>query len=126
MRLLSRALGARRVDVLQMVIWQGMRLVFAGLGLGLLVALAIMRLIKNMIFGISVTDPLTFAVVSLLLAFVALLTCWIPARAYPFPLGLIAISAHTFCPYPGANGGTQSLVPSFNQRIWRTTSSPNF
>jgi ABC-type lipoprotein release transport system permease subunit len=74
------ALGAQRVDVLRMVIWQGMRLVIAGLGLGLLVALAIMRLIKNLIFGISVTDPLTFAVVSLLLVFVALLACSVPAR----------------------------------------------
>jgi putative ABC transport system permease protein len=74
------ALGARRADVLRLVIRQGLRLVALGLALGLMAALALTRLMKKLLFEVSATDPVTFAGVALLLALVALLACWIPAR----------------------------------------------
>jgi predicted permease len=74
------ALGACPRDVLSMIISQGMKLVLAGIGIGLVGALALTRLMKNLLFGVSATDPLTFIVIALILAFVALLACWIPAR----------------------------------------------
>jgi putative ABC transport system permease protein len=74
------ALGARRRDVLRLVIGQGMKLVMVGMAVGLLGALAVTRVLKSMLFGVSATDPLTFLVIASLLTFVALLSCWIPAR----------------------------------------------
>ena len=74
------ALGAQRGDVLRLVILQGLQLAFAGLALGLAAALALTRLLKNLLFGVSATDPLTFAAIALSLVFVALLACWIPAQ----------------------------------------------
>jgi putative ABC transport system permease protein len=74
------ALGARRADVLRLVIRQGLRLVALGLALGLMAALALTRLMKKLLFDVSATDPMTFAGVASLLALVALLACWIPAR----------------------------------------------
>jgi putative ABC transport system permease protein len=74
------ALGARRRDVLKLVIGQGMWLVFVGLMIGLLASLAITRLMESLLFGVSPTDLATFVVGALSLAFVALLACWIPAR----------------------------------------------
>jgi len=74
------ALGARPRDVLRLTINQGMRLALIGIGIGLGGALALTRLIKALLFGVSATDPLTFTVIALLLIFVALLACWIPAR----------------------------------------------
>jgi putative ABC transport system permease protein len=74
------ALGAQRGDVLRLVILQGLQLAFAGLALGLAAALALTRLLNNLLFGVSATDPLTFAVIALLLVFVTLLACWIPAQ----------------------------------------------
>ncbi len=74
------ALGARASDVLRMIIGQGMKLAFIGVALGLLAAVAMTRLMKTLLFGVSATDPLTFVVIPLLLATVALLACWIPAR----------------------------------------------
>ena len=67
------ALGARRADVLRLVIRQGLRLVALGLALGLMAALALTRLMKKLLFEVSATDPMTFAGVALLLALVALL-----------------------------------------------------
>ncbi|MGB2900213.1 MAG: ABC transporter permease [Candidatus Acidiferrum sp.] len=74
------ALGAQRRDVLRLVLSHGTRLTLLGLALGIAAALAITRLLASLLFGISATDPLTFAGVAALLAFVALLACFIPAR----------------------------------------------
>jgi ABC-type lipoprotein release transport system permease subunit len=74
------ALGAQTADVLKLVVGQGLRLAFAGMAIGLLAALAATRVMKSLLYGVSATDPLTFIVIALLLTFVALLACWIPAR----------------------------------------------
>jgi putative ABC transport system permease protein len=57
-----------------------MRLTLFGIGIGLIGGLALARLMKNLLFGVSASDPLTFAVVAALLALVAMLACYIPAR----------------------------------------------
>nr|MDQ3013316.1 ABC transporter permease [Acidobacteriota bacterium] len=77
---LRMALGAGRRDVLKLLVGQGMKLALLGVGLGLLAALALTRLMTKLLFGVSVTDPLTFAAIALLLVLVALMACWIPAR----------------------------------------------
>jgi putative ABC transport system permease protein len=74
------ALGAHRRDVLRLVLGQGTLLTLLGVAFGIGAALAITRLLTSLLFGISPTDPLTFAGVTALLAFVALLACFIPAR----------------------------------------------
>jgi putative ABC transport system permease protein len=74
------ALGASASDVLKMVVGQGMMLTLAGVALGLLGAFGMTRIMSSLLFGISATDPATFAGVSLLLGIVALLACYIPAR----------------------------------------------
>jgi putative ABC transport system permease protein len=74
------ALGAQRGDVSRLVIGEGMKLVLIGALLGLGGALALTRLLKTLLFGVSATDPLTFIVIAALLIIVALLACWIPAR----------------------------------------------
>jgi putative ABC transport system permease protein len=74
------ALGAQMNDVLKLVIGQGMMLVFVGVALGLVAALALTRTIKNLLFGVSATDPATFVAIALLLTLVALLACFVPAR----------------------------------------------
>jgi putative ABC transport system permease protein len=74
------ALGARTADVLKLVIGQGMKLVSAGMALGLAVSLAVAQLMRSMLFGLSATDTLTVALVMLLLGGAALLACYLPAR----------------------------------------------
>ncbi|MEJ7710134.1 MAG: FtsX-like permease family protein [Pyrinomonadaceae bacterium] len=74
------ALGARRDDVLKLVLGQGLRLTAAGVALGLIGAFALTRLMSSLLYGVSPTDPLTFAAVSLLLAGLAMLACYLPAR----------------------------------------------
>jgi putative ABC transport system permease protein len=77
---LRMTLGAQRGNVLRLVIGQGMKLALVGVGLGLVASLALTQTMKNLLFGVSPTDPLTFAGIALLLALVALLACWVPAR----------------------------------------------
>jgi predicted permease len=74
------ALGAEADDVLKLVIGQGMRLVLAGLAIGLAGALALTRVLSGFVYQVSVTDPVTFALLSALLVAVALLACYLPAR----------------------------------------------
>jgi putative ABC transport system permease protein len=74
------ALGAHRTDVLRLVVGQGLALICVGVVIGLGAALALTRLLRSLLFGVSATDPFTFVAVALLLAGVALLACWIPAR----------------------------------------------
>ncbi|HEY7180081.1 MAG TPA: ABC transporter permease [Blastocatellia bacterium] len=74
------ALGARAADALWLVVRKGMSLAFAGVAIGLAASFALTRLMKTLLFGVSATDPLTFAGIPLLLALVALLACLIPAR----------------------------------------------
>ena len=73
------ALGAQGSDVLLMVIKQGSRLILLGLGIGLVGAFALTRLVESLLFGVTTKDPFTFAAVSLLLGLVALLACYVPA-----------------------------------------------
>jgi putative ABC transport system permease protein len=74
------ALGAEASNVLLMVIWHGMKLTLIGVALGLGAALALTRMIKNMLFNVSTTDPATFTLIVLLLVGVALIAIYIPAR----------------------------------------------
>jgi putative ABC transport system permease protein len=74
------ALGARTSDVLRLVVGQGMKLVGAGVALGLAGGLLLTRLMAALLFEVSASDPLTFGSIALLLVGVALLACLIPAR----------------------------------------------
>jgi predicted permease len=74
------ALGAKRSDVLRLILGEGMRMAGAGVILGLGVSFGLTRLMASLLFGVSATDPLTFAAVALLLAGVALAACYLPAR----------------------------------------------
>jgi putative ABC transport system permease protein len=77
---LRMALGARRRDVLKLVVGQGMKLALAGVALGLLASVALTRLMEKLLFEVRATDFSTFAVIAVLLSLVALLACLIPAR----------------------------------------------
>ena len=73
------ALGAQPLDILRLVIKQGMILGFAGVVIGLIVSFATTRILASQLYGVTATDPLTFTLISLLLIFVALIACTIPA-----------------------------------------------
>jgi predicted permease len=74
------ALGASARNVLAMVLGEGMKITLLGVGVGIVAALALTRLIAKLIYGVSAIDPLTFAGVALLLSAVALFACYVPAR----------------------------------------------
>jgi ABC-type antimicrobial peptide transport system permease subunit len=73
------ALGARRADVLQMTVGQGLKLVSVGMMLGLIAAFLLTRVLASLLYGISATDPLTFIGISLVLLAVAILASYVPA-----------------------------------------------
>jgi putative ABC transport system permease protein len=74
------ALGAGSSDVLRMILGQGLRTILIGVAIGIAGSLALTRAIESLLFGVTATDPLTFAGVTLLLVAAALLACFIPAR----------------------------------------------
>ena len=74
------ALGAASRDVLRMILGQGLRTILVGVAAGLGGALALTRTVGSLLFGVTATDPTTFAAVILLLVVAALLACYIPAR----------------------------------------------
>jgi len=74
------ALGAQAGDVIKLVLRQGMKLVLLGVALGTGAALAVTRVVKFLLFGLSATDPFAYAGVALLLTMVGLLACYLPAR----------------------------------------------
>ena len=74
------ALGAQPHDVLRLVVGHGSKLALIGVISGLLASLALTRLMSNLLFDVSTTDPLTLSVVALVIAFVVLAACYIPAR----------------------------------------------
>jgi predicted permease len=74
------ALGARRADILRLVMAQGLRMTLIGLGVGLLVTLAATRILRAALFGVTATDAVTYLIVAVLLGIVTLLACYFPAR----------------------------------------------
>ncbi len=74
------ALGAQARDVLRMILGQGAKLAAIGIGIGGVAALALTHLMRTQLFGITATDPLTFATVAILLMLVAMAACYLPAR----------------------------------------------
>ncbi|MGH9856019.1 MAG: FtsX-like permease family protein, partial [Blastocatellia bacterium] len=85
------AMGAQARDVLRMVVWWGMQLTLIGVALGLAAALALTRVMKNLLFEVSPTDPATFALITLLLVGAALIASYIPARRATKVDSLIAL-----------------------------------
>src|SRR5205807_7381984 len=74
------ALGARREEVLKLVVGQGLKLTMIGVAIGIAGALALTRLLSSLLYGVKPTDPSTFIAVSLILTALALAACYIPAR----------------------------------------------
>ena len=74
------ALGAQRTDVLRLIVGEGARLAVSGVAIGIAASFVITRLLSSLLFGVSATDPITFAGVAVLLSLVALLASYIPAR----------------------------------------------
>jgi putative ABC transport system permease protein len=74
------ALGARRQEVLLLIVAQGVKLALAGVAIGIAGGLMLTRLMSGLLYGVHATDPLTYAAVAMLLLLVALAACFIPAR----------------------------------------------
>ncbi len=74
------ALGAQTGDVMKLVVGQGMLLAVMGVVIGLVLAYGLTRLMNTLLFGVSATDPLTFVAVAGVLALVAFIACYVPAR----------------------------------------------
>jgi putative ABC transport system permease protein len=74
------ALGAQKSDILRLVVRQGMTLALIGVFAGLVGAFVLTRVISNLLFGVGAIDPITFTAISLLLIFVSLIACYLPAR----------------------------------------------
>jgi predicted permease len=85
------ALGARRSHVLKMVLGQGARLALLGVVIGLAASVGLTRLMGTILYGVSPTDPLTFAAVAIVLALIALAACYIPARRAVRLDGVVAL-----------------------------------
>jgi len=73
------ALGAQTGDILRLVLGNGLKLSLVGLAIGLAFSLALTRLMKTLLYGVTATDPLTFAGVALIFLSVAVIACWVPA-----------------------------------------------
>jgi len=76
---IRRTLGARQTDILRLVLNQGLALALAGIGIGVVAAFALTRLMNNLLFRVSATDPPTFVAIAILLMIVALLASVVPA-----------------------------------------------
>jgi putative ABC transport system permease protein len=74
------ALGAKRHDVMRLILTQGLKLALIGVSIGLLAAIALTRWMKSMLFNVAPIDSFTFATIPVVLLIVALFACWIPAR----------------------------------------------
>jgi putative ABC transport system permease protein len=87
------ALGAKTTQVVAMVLGQGMRTIAIALGIGLAVSVAVTRLLETQLYGVGSTDPVTFIAVPLVLALVALVACYLPARRASRVDPLVALRA---------------------------------
>jgi len=87
------ALGAQRSAVLRLIVGEGARLAILGVAIGIAASLVVTRLLSSLLFGVSATDPVTFAGVAVLLGVVALLASYIPARR------AMRLDAHTALRY---------------------------
>jgi putative ABC transport system permease protein len=74
------ALGAQGIDALKLIVGQGMRLTFIGIVIGLLGSIALTRFIETLLFEVRASDPLTYALIALLIVIVSMLACYLPAR----------------------------------------------
>jgi putative ABC transport system permease protein len=74
------ALGAQRNDILKLIVGQGVRLILTGITIGAASSLMLTRLMKNLLFNVSATDPFTFTTIAILLTLIALIACYVPAR----------------------------------------------
>jgi len=74
------ALGARRADIMRLVLKQGLKLAIVGAGIGIAFALVLARALAQLLFGVRPADPVTIVSVAFLLTCVALVACWLPAH----------------------------------------------